>query len=372
MSSLQITSRLRGMLRTMVPAALKISHPGDSPFPPVERNGLIAVARRDWPDDPNFLAQWRDLMTRCESASVFQGPTWQEAIVDEFVPAGQFRLITVQRDEQLLAVLPLCLSTTSTLESPGKWVSDYLDPLVDDDAHDECWSVILELLASIWDWSLTSVRLHHVRENSKLRDTLPELSFEYGFEYLKTPPESESALHIPLSGSWEDYLKQLDGHERKEIKRKMKNAQAKGRSVWSIVAGSEDLDRSLDCALAAMCQASASKADFSHEILAPFLRIVLPRMARDGDFYINELWIEDRPVSWLLCFRSRHGPMIYNTGYDHGMRHWSPGAVSFALAIQDAIEAGFPTFNLLRGDEDYKKRLGALETPLYTVTLRKI
>jgi CelD/BcsL family acetyltransferase involved in cellulose biosynthesis len=61
--------------------------------------------------------------------------------------------------------------------------------------------------------------------------------------------------------------------------------------------------------------------------------------------------------------------MIYNTSYDFAQKHWSPGIVSFGLAIQDAIAAGNPVFNLLRGGEEYKKRLGAKDLELFRITL---
>ena len=61
--------------------------------------------------------------------------------------------------------------------------------------------------------------------------------------------------------------------------------------------------------------------------------------------------------------------MIYNTCYEFAQRKWSPGVVSFALAIQDAIAAGSPVFNLLRGAEEYKTRLGALDLDLFKIQL---
>jgi CelD/BcsL family acetyltransferase involved in cellulose biosynthesis len=61
--------------------------------------------------------------------------------------------------------------------------------------------------------------------------------------------------------------------------------------------------------------------------------------------------------------------MIYNTTYEFAQRQWSPGIVGFSLAIRDAIAAGAPVFNLLRGAEEYKARLGAKDLDLFRVTL---
>jgi len=363
---LQFTGRMRGALRALIPAALNIagSH-GD--FDPVERDGLCARCLRDWPDEPDFLARWNELLARNPSATVFLSPAWQSAVVNEFVPAGQFRLITVSRQQQLLAVVPLGLNTSSMLETPGSWVTDYLDPLVDSQAAAECWEIILRLLDELWDWSMGGVLLHQVRADSPLRQILPGLAPQFGFDYAESLEVKAPFIELPKS--WDDYLATLDGHERKEIKRKIRNAQTKANLQWLAIQREEELVPALDRALAAMCQAEADKADFTDEVLVGFLRRLCPVLARQGDFFLDELWLEGKPSAWLLRLRSNRGPMIYNTSYEFAQRQWSPGIVSFSLAIRDAIAAGAPVFNLLRGAEQYKARLGAKDLDLFRVTL---
>ncbi len=64
--------------------------------------------------------------------------------------------------------------------------------------------------------------------------------------------------------------------------------------------------------------------------------------------------------------------MLYNMGWDAKWREWSPGIVAVGMAIRRAIEAGFKNYDLLRGREPYKYELGAVDHPLYKITLRKI
>ena len=359
---------MRGALRALVPAALKITQSYGPDFEPLERNGLCARCYRDWPDDPSFIAKWNNLLSRNPTSTVFSSPTWQAAVANEFVPAGQFRLITVTRGEELLGVLPLGLNTASMLESPGRWVSDYLDPLIDAGAAEECWAIILELLNDLWDWSVAGVRLHHLREDSTLRVILKALSPKFGFNYRER--RATMAPYIPLPATWDEYLASLDGHERKEIKRKIRNAQTKGQLRWLTLKTPDEVSPALERALSGMRQAESFKADFTEEILVGFLRRLCPKLSAQGDFYIQELWVGGKASAWLLCLRSAQGPMIYNTSYDFAQKQWSPGIVSFSLAIQDAIAAGNPVFNLLRGGEEYKKRLGAKDLELIGITLQ--
>jgi CelD/BcsL family acetyltransferase involved in cellulose biosynthesis len=77
------------------------------------------------------------------------------------------------------------------------------------------------------------------------------------------------------------------------------------------------------------------------------------------------------PVCGLLQFRGKDGPMLYNLGYDSRKKEWSPGIVATAMAIRRAIAQGFGVYDLLRGREQFKYRLGAKDRPLYKVTLKK-
>jgi len=368
MGKLQLAGRMRDALRTLMPVGLNITHSYGEEFPPLERNGLTARCHRDWPQDAEFLDQWTELLKRNPWATVFRSPVWQTAVVDEFVPAGQFRLITVQRDQQLLALVPFALNTSAMLETPGRWVTDYLDPLVDYESTAECWTMILELLQDLWDWSLSGIYLPHVRGDSILRTLLPQICSRFGFNYEEEI--FDQAPFIPLPSTWEGYLATLDSHERKEIKRKIRNAETKGAAKWLTITDAEQLNPALERAMEFMRQIDGEKGDFTDEVLIGFLRRLCPQLHQQGDFFMHELWIENRPVAWLLGLRSSRGPMMYNTAYDSTARNWSPGVVSFALAIRDAITAGHPIFNLLRGGEEYKKRLGAIDLDLLKITLR--
>ena len=50
---------------------------------------------------------------------------------------------------------------------------------------------------------------------------------------------------------------------------------------------------------------------------------------------------------------------------------WSPGIVLFAMTMQRAIEQGATSFDLLRGQQRYNSELGAVDTPVYRVTLKR-
>jgi CelD/BcsL family acetyltransferase involved in cellulose biosynthesis len=366
----QIVGRMRAGLRALLPAGLKIADEHGGDFDPLESHGLVAKCYRDWPDCESFIPRWNALLARNPKATVFRSPEWQAAVVNQFVPAGQFRLLTVERGSELLAVLPLGLNTASLLETPGRWACDYLDPLVDESCELECWELMLRLLVKLWDWSVTGVRFHNIRATSSLRDILPKIAASSGFKYGEK--QIEMAPYISLPDSWDAYLATIDGHERKEIKRKLRNAETKGEAKWLTWSKPEELEEPLDRALRALRQSADMKADFADEVLCEFLRNLAPQVARIGAFSIQELWIQNKPSAWMLTLKSDRGPMIFNTCYDFAQRNWSPGIVAFAMAIREAIAQKHPVFNLLRGAEEYKKRIGAVDMELFQVNLQPV
>lgn len=367
MGKLQLSGRMRGTLRVLMPAYLKIADNYGAAFPPLTRDGLCAGVHRDWPDDPQFVSQWQALLTANPAMTAFASPAWQSAVVDEFVPARQFRLVTVYRKKQLLALIPLALNTASMLETPGKWVTDYLDPLVDAQNLEPCWSIILSLLHKLWDWSVGGLVLNNVRGDSPLRQLLAKIGKRHGFSYAESVIQVNPYISLPKT--WDEYLRRLDSVDRKELKRKIRNANERAACQFVTLTEPAQVKVALDRALGAMRQAASSKADFTEEVLLGFLGRLCPTLNEQGDFYIQELTLENRPAAWLLTLPSDKGPMIYNTSYEFSLRQWSPGAVAFGLAIQQAIAAGNPVFNFLRGGEEYKKRMGASELDLYKITL---
>jgi CelD/BcsL family acetyltransferase involved in cellulose biosynthesis len=93
-------------------------------------------------------------------------------------------------------------------------------------------------------------------------------------------------------------------------------------------------------------------------------------LAAGGGLVVYKLLIEDRHAAGLIALPTRRGEILWNTAFDPSMKTWSPGIVLFAMLIRRAIERGETSFDLLRGQYDYKYRLGAADHPLHRLTFR--
>jgi CelD/BcsL family acetyltransferase involved in cellulose biosynthesis len=62
---------------------------------------------------------------------------------------------------------------------------------------------------------------------------------------------------------------------------------------------------------------------------------------------------------------------LYNSGFDPGERELSAGLVLLGQNIEQAIQAGRASFDLLRGDEPYKYRYAARDEGIRLIRLER-
>ncbi|HTW94147.1 MAG TPA: hypothetical protein VMD30_05085, partial [Tepidisphaeraceae bacterium] len=168
LANADVLNRLRGTLHSVMPVNLEMGkRSGD--FPTLERDGLRAQCLRTLPNNPAFLAEWETLSRNSSTPHPFLSPLWQQAVLRHLATDGSLRLILIWRGDRLKAVFPLVYRANATLETPHRWVSDYLDPPLDPAEEAACWNLFLEFLVRLWDWSLQAVVLPHIRPDLHCR-----------------------------------------------------------------------------------------------------------------------------------------------------------------------------------------------------------
>jgi CelD/BcsL family acetyltransferase involved in cellulose biosynthesis len=346
------------------------------PFDPcpnsIEVNGLRTMCYSEWPlDDRKLVAAWEELQKSVPAATTFHSPVWQKAVIDTQAQEDRLRLLTIWKSEQLVAVLPLSIRDDGLLESLAPGVSDYLDPLVHPDHEEGVWPLILRLLAWMRSRKWKDATLHNIREDSPARTQLGgRHALLEGFSLEERIVERCPRIALPKS--WDEYLASFDAHERKEIRRKINKAMTKGSArVVRCSADPAEIAATLPVAVSLMEQAPGDKGLAVKNTLRPLLESAAPALVAQGQLWLTTLHINDRPAACTLQFPHSTGPQLYNCGFDSALREWSPGVVLTAIVIRHAIESGAAFFDLLRGQEPYKYRLGAEDRPLSMITLRK-
>jgi CelD/BcsL family acetyltransferase involved in cellulose biosynthesis len=93
------------------------------------------------------------------------------------------------------------------------------------------------------------------------------------------------------------------------------------------------------------------------------------RTARQGFLKMFFLNIDLVPAAGVMCFDYKDTLFLYNNGYNPQFSRLSPGFLSKVYSIRYSIEQGKRCYDLLKGEEGYKKRLGSNPVPLYRLKI---
>ena len=357
---------IRSRLGNWLTGDLRLSRV-DGPPAQCDENGLTARCHRQWPNDFAFATAWDQLSATSPLATTFTSRLWQENPQSQNASHNSLRLVTVCRGPNLLAIVPLELTAGGFLETRGAAFSDYLDPLVSAKEERSVWTAIVSLLSDLWDRDVRALTLHNVRADNPCRNILPAIAAAEGFQFEETPIGNAAVLRLPRT--WEQYLASLDGHERKELRRKIRKVEGQA-SARLLVCDDKSWDaQRLEQCLNLIEAADPDKRDWLRQNVRPFLSRIGERLVKARLMRLLMLLINEQPAACLIDLPSRRGSMLYNSGFDPTMRQWSPGIVTFGLAIRDAIERGQDAFDMLRGEHPYKYKLGAQDSALYRLTL---
>jgi len=338
---------------------------------PIDLGPLRATCHNDWPTDPALIRSWNNLLATVPSANTFQSPAWQRAVVETLAKPGRLRLITVSQADRIVAVFPLSIRDDGLLETLAPGVSDYLDPLIAPELEADVWRILLKIFSRLRSGKWKSITLHNIRDNAPCRALLPELAAAEGFAIESRTDQSCPCLTLPKS--WDDYLATLDAHERKETRRKINKVMTRGNGrLVRCSHDPADIASSLATALSLMEQAPGEKGEAVRKAIRPLLEKAAPELILNNLLWLTTLYIHNQPAACTLQFPHTAGPELYNCGFDNTLREWSAGVVLTAQIIQQAIESGAEVFDLLRGEEPYKYKLGATNRPLWMISLTKV
>ncbi len=308
-------------------------------------------------------SEWRALNRRARAGTMFLGPEWLLPWWKHFGQGRELAIVCVREGGRLIGLLPLFRERVRLGGVPvqrlaflgdGETGCDYLDVLAEPGREREVLEHCLSALAGMtWDvcdldglWRESATALHLVQR-------FPPRRSRGGV--LRDARLRFVCPHIPLSGTWEQYLEGLG--RRENLRRREKwlfrqpgvsircvreAADAKPaveeflalhRARWAVEGGSDGL------------------ADERHEA---FHREASQELARAGMLRMYTLYAARWPVASV--YGVVHGDKLnyYQSGYDPNWASRSVGMVLLARTVQDAFAEGLREFDFLRGNEGYK------------------
>ena len=301
--------------------------------------------------DPNQHLRWN---------CIFVLPAWLKVWWQEIGAEAEPYLTSVKQGEMIVGIAPLMVKdrTASFLGSVD--ICDCLDFVVTPGMEEDFFRVLLDDLRQK---DITHLNLEPLRPDSTVLTHLIGIARNRGYEVLCHP--EDISLEMDLPSTWEEYLVTLKTKQRHEVRRKLRRLSEAGKVDYRLVEDSTAIPGTMNTFLEMFTESREDKATFLTTQMESFLRSLAGSLAEAGILRLGILELDTLPTAIIMCFDYNERMYLYNSGYYPQYSSLSAGLLSKALCIKASIQEGKKKFDLLKGDETYKYRLGGKEVPLY-------
>ncbi|MBK9781686.1 MAG: GNAT family N-acetyltransferase [Anaerolineales bacterium] len=275
---------------------------------------------------------------------------------------AQLILVSAREGDRLVGIAPLFIAEyegqPALLLNGSIEISDYLDLIVRKDDHAQFVTGLLDFLASSLAGNWSKLDWYNLPDDSPTLAALKAESEKRGWAHLEEM--YRPTPRIALNGNFEDYLANIEKKQRHEIRRKMRRAAESDLNVrFVIVDQSADIEPELNAFFDLMVQDS-NKATFLHPAMREQMTAFLRAAHEGGYLWLGFLEISGVKTAASLNFDYNGKFWGYNSGVSRAHMELSPGWVLMANTIQWCCENNRHEFDFMRGDEDYKYRLGGV------------
>jgi CelD/BcsL family acetyltransferase involved in cellulose biosynthesis len=322
---------------------------------------------------------WEALLRRSGSNTPFQQPcyldAWWSTMGGGEWDEGELWLGVGKLDSgEIAGIAPLFFTKDqkgrpSILIVGSAEVSDYLDFIVSDSAAEEFVDALLESLDVEGPEGWEVLDFYNLPEGSSTVQALQRSAEKRGWRVGKE--RISPVPFVALADSWEGYLQALNSKQRKEVKRKLRRAaEYPARVSWRIIDRDSSIGPEIDLFLELMQNDSEKRVFLKDKMLDFFRRLALTTHER-GWLQLAFLEVGGEPAFGYLNFDYEDKLWVYNSGFNPQHYELSPGWVLMAYLIRWAIDNGRTEVDFLRGDEDYKYRLGGVDRHIVRLIIER-
>ena len=291
---------------------------------------------------------------------LFVLPLWLKTWWDTFGENNSPEILAGYRQGKLIGVAPLHIQEKTARFIGGENVCDYQDVIVASNHYPEFFKAILTHLKKK---GVRFLQLETLRPDSISLTQLPNLAKQ--MEYAVVCNQVAFSYEIILPHTWELYLQMLAGKQRHEIRRKLRRLNEAGEIRFRVIKRPDEISENIDTFFFMFKASRPDKSEFLTDQMVSFFRLLAQRMTQQGFLRMFFLDIDRVPAAGVMCFDFNDILFLYNNGYNPQFSNLSPGFLSKVYSIRNSIEQGKLRYDLLKGDEGYKKRLGSTPVPLY-------
>ncbi len=303
---------------------------------------------------------WRQTRSTLPWSCLFVTPPWIETVVSHLGAVGEPLILTVTRDQEVVGIFPLCIDGKCGRFIGIPEVCDYQDVIL---APGHEAGAMEHVLAYLSKTGVDRLDLQTLRPDAATLNAMTTLEGSANIQISRQAADVTFETHLP--GTWDEYLMQLNGKQRHEVRRKLRRLEAHGSYDFRKAASGSALDGEVEQFLRLFHINRKDKSQFMDDTMGGYFKALIQRLARYEMMRLCFLDVAGQPAATTICFDYLGTRYLYNSGYDAAFQDLSVGILSKVLSIRDAIQSGCHAYDFLKGAEDYKKRIGGQEAPLY-------
>ncbi|MDD1770605.1 MAG: GNAT family N-acetyltransferase [Methanomassiliicoccales archaeon] len=299
------------------------------------------------------------VLASCGEDSVFLTPEWLAAWWKHFGEGRTVRILRAVEDGRAVGFGCLMVSELGSLvklkklEFLASGPSDRLG-MVAENGREDVTKALVEAVRQDIKWDVAE--LNDMKEGGPTA-TQVLAAFE-GAEI-----STEKVPYVPISGDFKSYLAALSQNMRHNMTRTMRRnfddlscSFVRHVAPEEIRTGMEDLFKLHGLRWASKGEDSA----FTDRAIA-FVKEAAAALSKRGVPVVHALVTKDGPTAMSLGFEYNGRYLYYLSGLDPRFSKYGPGRCLLSKIIEEAHTRGLTEVDLLRGEEQYKYQLGAVD-----------
>jgi CelD/BcsL family acetyltransferase involved in cellulose biosynthesis len=308
----------------------------------------------------SLTAHWQDPQQDLAWNCLFVVPGWLKVWWDTFAADQVASLCAVRNKGALIGIAPLMIEGKTARLMGDPAVCDFVDVIT---VPGSGRAFFQNLIPYIQNQGITRLDFGAVHTDSVVFTDLVAVAKDMGYETICDPEDVTMELELP--STWDEYLKQLTGKERHEIRRKLRRLNEAARVNLRLVEDPDGVAKEIDTFFTLFKLNRWDKLAFMSDRRAAFFRSLAMEMAAARILRLYFLDLDDVPAAAAMCFDYRSTVYLYNNGYDKRYKSLSVGLLSTIFCIKESIQKGKARYDFLKGPEPYKRRLGGKPVQLY-------
>ncbi len=311
-------------------------------------------------DEESFrkmAADWEKLYKVFEYTTPYQSWNWNYLYWEYFKGKKQLKVFRYDLDGTVSAIFPMWVREQlglSVLEPIGTRGTDYIHLLLKTEQAEDVIDNFLEWFSLS---RLDVLNLEDIPHSAFYINILRTKSIKHGlFYYLDS--KYCPCFEIDLPDKWEDYLRTLSKRDRSDIDYYRRYAARNTQNVTYIQGGFSDLKEHFRLHQ----KVRENRGDKGAYKITPVRNLVteyISSLENEGDLKLVFLEIDKTLCATILGIEKDLVRFNMTIGHDPTFSKLRPGTLLYGYDIENCIKQGVKKYDLSRGPDPYKSKMGA-------------